>query len=86
MSLTITDYDGRPLARARVDVEGVNDHRSYFRTAAFSDVFGRVSFNALPERVRISVWHSQTRANYSRVVDVPPSGITELRMMVDTYE
>lgn len=52
----------------------------------FSDVFGRVSFNALPERVRISVWHSQTRANYSRVVDVPPSGITELRMMVDTYE
>nr|PZN63452.1 MAG: hypothetical protein DIU62_11045 [Pseudomonadota bacterium] len=86
VTLTITDYAGRPLQKARVDIEGLNDHRDYFRTAAFSDVFGRVSFSGVPERVRISVWHSETRANYSRVVDVPPTGITELRMLVETYE
>lgn len=84
--LTVTDYGGRPLQQARVDVEGINDHTDYFRTAAFSDVFGRVTFAGVPERVRISVFHAATRANYSREFDVPPSGTTELRMLVETYE
>lgn len=86
VTVVVTDYGGRPLRQARVDVEGVNDHRSYFRTAAFSDVWGRVSFAGLPGRVRISVYHAETRANYSREFDVPSIGTTELRMMVETYE
>lgn len=84
--LTVTDYGGTPLRQARVDVEGINDHNDYFRTAAFSDVFGRVTFAGLPERVRISVYHAETRANYSREFDVPSSGTTELRMLVETYD
>jgi hypothetical protein len=85
VSLTVTDFGGRPLDRARVDIEGLNDHREYFRNAAFSDVFGRVSFNGVPQRVRITVFHAATRASYSQVFDVPPTGITELRMLVDTF-
>ncbi len=84
--LTVTDYGGRPLRQARVDVEGINDHTDYFRTAAFSDVWGRVTFAGVPERVRISVFHAETRANYSREFDVPSIGTTELRMLVETFE
>lgn len=84
--LTVVDYGGFPLRQARVDVEGINDHKDYFRTAAFTDVFGRVNFAGLPERVRITVYHAETRANYSREFDVPSSGTTDLRMMVETFD
>jgi hypothetical protein len=83
VSLTVTDWGGRPLAQARVDLESVGNG-DYFRTAAMSDVFGRVSFAGVPEQVRISVYHAQTQANYSRQFDVPSSGTTELRMMMET--
>lgn len=86
VTVVVTDYAGQPLRQARVDVEGINDHRDYFRTAAFSDVWGRVSFAGVPERVRISVYHAETRANYSREFDVPSIGTTELRMLVETYD
>ena len=33
---------------------------------------------------RISVYHAETRANYSREFDAPSSGTTELRTMVET--
>ena len=55
VTVVVTDFGGTPLRLARVDVEGINDHQSYFRTAAFSDVWGRVSFAGVPERVRISL-------------------------------
>ena len=86
VTVVVTDFGGTPLRLARVDLEGINDHQSYFRTAAFSDVWGRVSFAGVPERVRISVYHAETRANYSREFDVPSIGTTELRMLVETFE
>lgn len=83
VTLWVTDWGGRPLRHARVDIEsaGGND---YYRTAAMSDPWGRVNFNGVPEQVRISVYHAETRGNYSREFLVPSTGITELRMMLET--
>jgi hypothetical protein len=85
VALTVTDYGGFPLRKAMVNVEAI-DSEDYFRTAAFSDNFGQVSFNGLPDRVRITVFHAETAATYSRVFDVPSSGLTELRMILETFE
>jgi hypothetical protein len=85
VTVYVTDFAGRPLTKAMVDVESTGrDHNEYFRTAAFSDVWGRVTFNGVPEQVRISVYHAETQGNYSRVFDVPSTGITELRMLLET--
>ena len=85
IQVVLTDYGGRPLKQARVDVEGVNNEKQYFRTAAFTDIWGRVSFSGVPGRVRVSVDHAETRGSYSREFDVPSIGITELRMLIETY-
>jgi hypothetical protein len=81
--LYVSDFSGRPLAKAMVNVEGANNSEDYFRTAALSDVLGRVSFHGLPQQLRISVYHAETQGNYSRVFNVPSSGVTELRMLVE---
>lgn len=81
--LFVTDWGGKPLSQARVDVESVGDNE-YFRTAALSDVMGRVSFAGVPKEVRISVHHAATQGNYSRQFNVPATGTTELRMMLET--
>jgi hypothetical protein len=84
VSLYLTDYDGRPLSKAMVNIESAGDTgKEYFRTAAWSDVRGFVSFAGLPEEIRISVFHAETLGNYSRVFHVPSSGTTELRMMIE---
>jgi hypothetical protein len=84
VTVYVTDTSGRPLPKAMVDLESTGrDHNEYFRTAAFSDVSGRVTFNGVPEQVRISVYHAETQGNYSRVFDVPSTGITELRMLLE---
>jgi hypothetical protein len=81
--LYVTDLSGRALAKAMVNVESADAAADYFRTAAFADESGRVSFSGLPEQVRISVYHAATQGNYSRVFTVPSTGVTELRMMVE---
>jgi hypothetical protein len=83
VTLYVTDLDGRPLPKAMVDIESAGRTTDYFRTAAFSDQSGRVSFNGVPEEVRISVYHAETQGNYSRVFNVPSSGVTELHMLVE---
>lgn len=85
IQVVVTDFGGTPLKQARVDVESVNNEKEFFRTAAFSDVWGRVSFAGVPERVRVTVYHAETRGNYSREFNVPSIGTTELRMMVETF-
>jgi hypothetical protein len=84
VAIYLVDYNGAPLRKAMVNIESADVDNSY-RTAAFSDDFGQVSFRGVPESVRISVFHSETSANYSRVFDVPSRGITELRMILETY-
>jgi hypothetical protein len=87
VTVYVTDFSGRPLTQAMVNVESSgSDFNEYFRTAAFSDVWGRVTFNGVPEQVRISVYHAETQGNYSRVFAVPSSGITELRMQLETEQ
>ena len=84
VALFLTDYEGRPLNKAMVNIESAGDvSKEYFRTAAWSDVRGYVSFAGLPQEVRISVYHAETAGNYSRVFHVPSSGTTELRMMIE---
>jgi hypothetical protein len=46
-------------------------------------VRGYVTFAGVPEEIRISVYHAESMGNYSRVFHVPPSGTTELRMMIE---
>jgi len=83
VTLYLTDYEGHPLERARVDIEGTGD--DYFRTAAFSDWSGRVSFAGLPQQIRISVYHAASQGNLTREFIVPSSGTTDLQMLVDTF-
>lgn len=66
-----------------MDIESAGGD-GYYRTAAFSDYSGRVMFAGVPEQVRISVYHAESQGNYSREFVVPPSGNTELRMLVET--
>lgn len=82
VQLYVTDLEGKPLVKAMVDIESAGSTDDYFRTAAFSDNFGRVSFAGVPEEVRISVYHAETQGIYSRVFSVPPTGTTELRMLI----
>lgn len=83
VTVVVTDFAGTPLRLARVDIESGSKSEDYFRTAALSDVFGRVSFSGVPEEVRITVYHAESQGNYSREFHIPPSGTTELRMMVE---
>jgi hypothetical protein len=84
VSLYLTDYEGRPLNKAMVNIESAGEpSKEYFRTAAWSDVRGFVSFAGVPEEIRISVYHAESLGNYSRVFHVPSSGTTELRMMIE---
>ena len=80
----ISDFNGQPLSRARVDIESSGGD-DYYRTAAMSDYSGRVTFAGVPEQVRISVYHAESQGNYSREFLVPSSGMTELQMLVETF-
>jgi hypothetical protein len=84
VTLVISDFNGQPLSRARVDIESAGGD-DYYRTAAMSDYSGRVSFAGVPEQVRISVYHAESQGNYSREFVVPSSGTTELQMLVETF-
>lgn len=81
VTVYVTDADGMPLSKAMVDLES-NYGDEFYRTAAYADEFGKVSFAGVPEVVRISVYHSDTQLNYSREFDIPPTGTTELRMLL----
>lgn len=81
VTVYVTDADGLPLAKAMVDLESTQGDE-YFRTAAYADNYGKVTFAGVPETVRISVYHSETQSNYSREFDIPPTGTTELRMLL----
>jgi hypothetical protein len=81
--VVLTDYEGQPLRMARVDLESGSKSKDYFRTAAMSDHYGRASFNGVPTEVRISVYHAESQGNYSREFHIPPSGVPELRMMIE---
>ncbi len=83
VTVVVTDFAGQPLRLARVDIESGSNSEEYFRTAALSDVFGRVSFSGVPNDVRITVYHAESQGNYSREFHIPSSGTTELRMMVE---
>jgi len=82
VNLYLTDYEGRPLDRARVDIEGTGD--DYFRTAAFSDWSGRVSFAGVPQQIRISVYHAASQGSFTQEYIVPSSGTTDVQMLVET--
>ncbi len=81
--VVVTDYAGQPLRMARVDIESGSKSKDYFRTAAMSDHYGKVSFNGVPKDVRITIYHAESQGHYSREFYIPPSGITELRMMIE---
>lgn len=84
VTVVVTDFGGQPLQKAVVDIEST-DSSNYFRTAAFSDMWGRVSFAGVPGQVRINVYHAESRGSYSREFLVPSSGTTELRMMIEPH-
>jgi hypothetical protein len=85
VTLYVTDYAGQPLRQAWVDIESnAPPDKEYFRNAAVTDHWGRVTFRGVPEQIRISVNHTETRAYYSRPFEIPSSGNTELRMMLET--
>lgn len=82
LSVVVMDQNGRPLDRAQVDV--VANGTTHYRTTGVTNRDGMVSFNGVPQSVNVSVSHAT--GSYSQNFNVPPNGVSEMRMIVDTIE
>lgn len=82
LNVVVTDQNGRPLDRAQVDV--VSTSNTHYRTTGITNRDGTVSFNAVPQAVNVSVTHPT--GSYSQNFNVPPSGTSEMRMIVNVME
>ena len=79
--LVLTDEYGMPMTRTRVDFSW--ESPDYFKTSGFTDSTGRVTFSGVPEQAEVSIDHPG--GNYARTLLVPQRGISELRVILDTY-
>jgi hypothetical protein len=77
----LTDENGLPMTRTRVDFSW--ESPQFYKTSAFTDNYGQVTFNGVPEVAEVSIDHPG--GNYSRTLLVPQRGTSELRVILDTY-
>lgn len=78
LTVVAVDQDGVPMYGARIDVD--SDEPEFYRTTGTLDPRGSVTFTGVPQEVRVSVIYPG--AYYSRPFFVPPTGTTEMRMIV----
>lgn len=81
IKLYLTDENGMPMTRTKVDFAW--ESPQFFKTSAFTDNEGQVSFAGVPEVAEVSIDHPG--GNYTRTLVVPQRGTSELRVILDTY-
>jgi hypothetical protein len=79
--LVLVDEDGMPMVRTRVDFAW--ESPEYYKTSAFTDDIGRVTFKGVPEVAEVTINHPG--GMYQRTLIVPQQGVSELRVTLDTY-
>jgi hypothetical protein len=79
--LVLTDENGLPMPRTRVDFSWESPY--FYKTSAFTDGTGYVTFSGVPEVAEVSIDHPG--GNYTRILYVPQRGTSELRVILDTY-
>jgi hypothetical protein len=80
MTVVLVDEFGIALPGMRVDLSW--EEPSFYKTSAFTNRDGQVSFAGVPELAEVSVHHPG--GNYTGTFLVPQSGRPELRLMLDT--
>jgi hypothetical protein len=78
--VVLTDEYGITMPGMRVDLAW--EEPSFYRTSAFTNRNGEVTFSGIPEVAEISINHPG--GLYSSVLLVPQSGRPELRLMLQT--
>jgi len=81
VTFVLTDEQGLPLQRYRVDMSW--EHPDFYRTSAFTDSFGRVTFNGVPELANVSI--DSPGGLYSQYLLVPQRGSNELPVILQTF-
>jgi hypothetical protein len=86
LMLVVVDQDGRPLARALVDVISAGTTGSY-RERAITDGLGRISFSSVPEMVNLTVIADNPAysGTFSQNIGVSQVGSSEVRVTVQTF-
>jgi len=79
--LVLTDEYGMPMTRTRVDFSW--DSPEFYKTSAFTNSIGQVTFSGVPEVAEVIINHPG--GSYQRTLIVPQRGIAELRVILDTY-
>jgi len=80
MTVVLVDEYGIELPGMRVDLSW--QEPSFFKTSAFTNRQGQVTFSGVPEIAELSVDHPG--GNFTGVVAVPQSGRPEYRIILDT--
>jgi hypothetical protein len=80
VTVVLVDEYGVTLPGMRVDLYW--DEPSHYRTSAFTNRMGEVSFTGIPPVAEVSIDHPG--GNYTRTLLVPQTGRPELRVTVDT--
>jgi hypothetical protein len=80
VTVVLVDEYGIALPGLRVDLSW--EQPSFYKTSAFSNRQGEVSFSGVPEVAEVSVDHPGGR--FTGTVVVPRSGRPEYRVMLDT--
>ncbi len=79
--LFLTDENGLPMTRTRVDFSW--ESPQFYKTSAFTDNNGQVTFSGVPEVAEVSIDHPG--GNYTKTLVVPQRGTSEMRVILDTY-
>jgi len=80
MSVVLVDEYGYSLPGMQVVLSW--EEPSFYKTSAFTDRQGQVTFSGIPEVAEVSIHHPG--GYYSSTVLVPQSGRPELRLILDT--
>jgi hypothetical protein len=80
VTVVLVDEYGINLPGMRVDMSW--DEPNFYKTSAFTNRQGEVTFSGIPDVAEVSVNHPG--GIYTRVVLVPQSGQPELRVTLDT--
>jgi hypothetical protein len=77
----LKDENGTPMTRTRVDLSW--ETPQFYKTSAFTDTNGQVTFKGVPEVAEVSIDHPG--GNFTRTLIVPQQGMTQLPVILDTY-
>jgi hypothetical protein len=80
VTVVLTDEFGSPMPGYRVDFAW--DKPDFYKTSAFTNRDGRVTFNGVPDVASVSINHDA--GLFEQTFVVPQGGLNEFRVMVNT--